>query len=407
MRDAFGHRMPVGRTPLLLHPQPPAAHRRLRETYGSVTLEDVWATPTASYRTVLAWRRRRRPVLLKLSLGARVGGQRRSLSEYYLVPGIIVSRLLETIPLARRRQLGFDWFPERAGVAETFSGNGWLLRHLPRMMTEPRAGDLVPVFSLIAPRGQRVPLLVDLIRTSELRPERYVTEKLLRPYVNVLAYLLFEEGIPVQGHAQNILVELDEHEGLTGRLVLRDLTDTAVSIALRVAKRKPLPSFGPNFFPRTTPFPLLHSATDYAGTTGRHRPLPGLDTVERYGLRAFVWSLNTSLARFFARYDAEVVEYRYLEMWQEQAIRHLGVEPLISDQPKGLATDEALAYFLSHVDWKSLGCSAGASLPRSAEPLSFGGRPRRHHGPVYQRVECAWGELFLEGGSPAFFRPAF
>jgi hypothetical protein len=275
------------------------------------------------------------------------------------------------------------------------------------MMTEQRGGDLVPMFSLIAARGERVPLLVDLIRRSGLQPERFVVEKVLRPYVTVLAYLLLEEGIQVQGHAQNILVEIDRHEGLTGRLVLRDLTDTSVSVALRVAKRKPLPSFAPNFFPRQTPFPLLRSATDYAGGPARHRPLPALDTVERYGLRALVWSLNTSLARFFVRYDSAIVARRYLELWQEQAIRHLGVEPLISDQPPGLATDEALGYFLAHVDWKRLGCSGEVPLPPSAEPLPIGERPRRRRGPVYQRVECAWGDLFLESGSPVFFRPAF
>lgn len=404
---AFGQRIPAGRTPLLLHPQAPAAHRQLRKKYGSTLLDEVWVTPTASYRTVVACRGGRPPVLLKLSMGVRISRQRRSITEYYLVTGILVSRLLEAIPVAIRRRLAFDWFPEPAGVVETQSGTGWILRHFPVTMNGSRAGDLVPVFSLIAPRGERVPLLVDLIRDSGLRPEQFVVQRLLVPYVRVLAYLLLEEGIQVQGHAQNVLMEVDSAGRLSDRIVLRDLTDTSVSLALRLAKRKPLPSFHPGFLPRTTPFPLVRSVTDYSGFAGGRRPIAASETVERYGLRTFVWSLNTSLARYFPRYDPAAVERRYLRLWREQAIHYLEVEPLISDEPKGIAMDEALDYFLSHADWRKVGCTEGVSLPSSAEPLPSDDQIRRRGGSVYRRVESAWGDLYLDGDRPVFLRPAF
>ena len=96
----------------------------------------------------------------------------------------------------------------------------------------PRAGVLPRLAS-----RRRAPLIVDLIRRSGRKPEAFVLEELIRPYVKVLAYLLFEEGIQVEGHAQNVLVEIDADEGLTGRVVLRDLSDMSVSIPLRVAKR--------------------------------------------------------------------------------------------------------------------------------------------------------------------------
>ncbi len=411
VRAAFGRRLPPGRAPLFLHPQAPRAHRRARDRHGSERLADVQATPTASYRTVVAWRGRREPVLLKLSLGAKVSGVRRSLSEYYLVTGIVVSRLLDGIPRATRRRLGLDWFPEPAGLVEKESGTGWLLRRLPRMLTGPRARELVPVFSLIAPRGERPPLLVEAMRRSGLRPERFVVERLLRPYVRVLAHLLFEEGIQLQGHPQNVLVEVDGERGrgprLTGRIVLRDLTDSSVNVALRVAKGRPLPTFGDGFLPRDTPFPICRSLTDCRGHRGRGWPLPARDTVERHGLGAFVWSVNTVVARHVARYDAAAVERGYLALWQAHARAALAVEPRIYERPRGLATDEAIAHFLAHVDWTRLGGVGGATLPSAVEPLPIAGPTRRRRGPHYQRVTCAWGDLYIDDGCPAFLRPAF
>lgn len=407
LHAAFGRPAPRGRAPLLLHPQAPAAHRRLREVHGHAVLEGVSATPTASFRTVVAWCDDRDPVLLKLSLGASIGTMRRSLTEYYLVTGILVSHLLDTIPHARRRTLGLDWFPEPAGAVEASSGTGWILRHFPAMMREPGAGDLVPVFSLVAALRDKEPMLVGLIRESGLRPEHFVVDRLLRPYVTVLAHLLLEEGLQLQGHGQNVLVEVDRQRGLTGRIVLRDLVDSSVNVALRLARQKPLPRLGPGLMPRSTPFPLVRSAIDYRGSAGRRWPVAAADTVERWGLRAFVWSVNASLSRYFPGYRRDRVEREYLELWRDEVIRHLAVDPVIREEPQGLPTDEALTWYLSHADWTKAGGTNGARLPRSAEALPHEGRLRRKVGPVYQRVESAWGDLYVDRGSPAFFRPAF
>jgi hypothetical protein len=63
-----------------------------------------------------------------------------------------------------------------------------------------------------------VPLLVRLIRRSRRRPEEFILETLIRPYVNAEAYLLFEHGVQHEGHTQNVLLEVDSGERLTGRL---------------------------------------------------------------------------------------------------------------------------------------------------------------------------------------------
>jgi hypothetical protein len=406
MRGAFGLPSPNGRVPFFIHPQPPAAHRRLIRRYGVRSFPGVGATTTSSYRTVLAWRDDRPPRLLKLSMGARVGTALRSITEYYLVTGIMVSMLLDTIPPADRRRLALDWFAEPAGVVDTASGTGWILRRFPRMMTEPRGGDLIPLFSLLSPLGIAPPLLVRLITESGLSPERFVLDCLIAPYVRALAHLLFVEGIQLQGHAQNVLVEL-KGGALTGRTVVRDLTDSSVSVAMRLARRKPLPVFAPGESPARMPFPIIRSVIDYSGLSGRRVPVAARDTVEQYGLRALVWSINTSLARYFRGYRAARVELGYLELWQEAARELLGVEPEISRLPWGLATDEALAWYLEHADWKRAGAVSGAQLSRDAEPLPSFERLGRKRGRVYGRVDCAWGELYLDGDRPVFFRPAF
>ena len=131
-----------------------------------------------------------------------------------------------------------------------------------------------------------------------------------------------------------------------------------------------------------------------------------IDTVERYGLWGFVWPINQSLARFFDRYDTRRVEQQYLELWQQAAIEYLKVRPLFRRHPKGLATDEAVAYFLRQVDWCALGARP-ACLPDAAEPLLGEGRMRRRSGRVYERLPSAWGDMFILQGVPAFFRPAF
>ena len=407
LRLVLGLDVAADRVPLLLHPQPPAAHSRLAERFGCVPLDGVSATPTSSFRSVLAWQRGRLPVLFKLSLGASVLRVRRGLTEKEVACGVILSGLFDTIDPGNRGRLGLDWFSEPAGMVETDSRQGWILRLVPRLMSESRAGTLVPAFSLISRRGERVPLLVDLIRRSGIRPEAFVVEKVLRPYVEVLSFLLFVEGVQVEGHTQNVLFETDGDESLTGRIALRDLSDASVSIALRAARSRPLPAFPTSFLPADAPFPLASVAADHRCKLVGETWLRAGETVELFGLRILVANINASLARFFEGYGAGAVRRAYRMLWQEAAVRFLGIWPPVRRNPSGLATDEALACFLRRVDWKRLGSAGGFSLPDAAESLSIERGVRRRAGPVYERMECPWGDLFFARGLPAFFRPAF
>jgi hypothetical protein len=312
---------------------------------------------------------------------------------------------MDAIPHTDRSALDFDWFPEPAGLVAADSGSGWLLRLLPSMLRQSDRSELIPAFSLIASRDGRPPRMVDLIRGSRLEPEAFVIEKLLTPYVGTLAYLMFEHGIHLEAHAQNVLFEIRD-ESLTGKVILRDLSDGTVSIALRIAKRRVLPNLARDVRSGFTAFPLTSAAADHMANGGRPWLLRAHDTVEIYGLRQFVRAVNRSLTGCIARYDARRVEHEYLRLWQEQAVRRLGVKPMIVRHRGGLATDEALAYFLQHVDWHRLGASSPVALPPRVQAVPTGQPTRRLVGPAYRRVECPSGDLFLEDNRPAFFRPA-
>lgn len=326
---ALGLKFPTGRAPLFLHPQATGAHHDFARQYGCERLNDIAATPTASYRSVLAWRRdTAQAAVLKLSIGAIIGGRRRAFREKQIARAIVINFLFETIPPAQRKRLGFDWFAETAGAVETQTGRGWLLRQLPESLHRPGAGSLVPGFSLISQRAGAAPLLVELIQETNRKPEDVVIEQLLTPYVRTLSHLLFVEGLQYEGHTQNVLFELTPRGVLNGRIALRDLADTTVNVAFRIATGKMLPVFPRGFLPAGAPFPIAGNAADYRCDFDTSRVVRGLDTVERYGLWGFVWPINTSLARYFSRYDARRVEQTYLELWQQAAIEHLGLRPL-------------------------------------------------------------------------------
>jgi hypothetical protein len=408
IRTDFGIRPRRNFTPLFLHPQTPAPHRELAEQYGRERLADFAVTPTASYRSVVLWDRtaQRSPGLLKLSIGAIIAHTRRVLRENQVARAVLISSLFDCISRKDRQRFDFDWFSEPAGMVETRSRHGWLLRRWPDLLNKAGSTTLMPTFSLISRDGSDVPLLISLLGTSRKTPEAFVIDRLLRPYVAALAHLLFEEGLQYEGHPQNVLWELDSRDHLTGRMVLRDLADTSVNIALRIAKGKPLPKFPRRFLPDNAPFPIAGNAADYRTNAKRWRILRGFDTVEAYGLRSFVWAINKTMLKFCPRYDAKLVEQRYLELWQEAAISSLRARPLFRRNPKGLAIDEAVAYFLSQTDWKALG-GRPSRLPASAEPLFIEGRMHRRRGAVYLRVASNWGDLFICEGRPGFFRPAF
>ena len=135
----------------------------------------------------------------------------------------------------------------------------------------------------------------------------------------------------------------------------------SVSIALRIANQKPLPIFERPFFPKGAPFPLASVAADHRCNDGRAWMCRARDTVVQMGMRGFLWSFNTSLARFFPRYKAAHVEHRYLALWQEEAVRYLDLKPRLLRRGASGATS-TLPRSLSHYYSKARALVAGDSF---------------------------------------------
>jgi hypothetical protein len=404
VRNLAGEDFPAGRVPLLVHPQATAGQQRVVAAYGCEELSDVWVTPTASYRSLVAWRPGAPAVGLKLSLGARVGNRRRMVREDQVARAVLMTSVFETIPPAHRRQLGLDWFGDSSGLVAAESRQGYIVREFPRHVAAADAPP-IPAFSLVAARGEHPCLLTHLIRQAGVPPEQFVIERLVRPFAVAASYLLFVQGIQAETHIQNILLELGADGDLTGRLVLRDFQDTTVSPPIRVARRKELPL--PAEIPGEGAPSWASTATDYFCNFGRPTMQRGGDMVERYGLWGYVWVVNATLERDFEGYDARSVEVAYLELWQERARRFLGVTPAFCREGRGIATDEAITEYLRLQDWRSHGATGGHTLPAGVEPFLYEPRAPKLAGPVYDRVESAWGDIFLSADVPRFFRPAF
>jgi hypothetical protein len=247
---------------------------------------------------------------MKLSLGAIIATTRRSLRENQVARAVLISSLFETIPASVRNRLGFDWFAEPCGMVETKSRHGWLLRRWPHFFLAGRAGSLIPTFSLISRSGDQPPLLVRLARRSRKSPEQFLLDTIVAPFIKVMAYLLFEEGLQYEGHAQNVLWEINQAENLTGRMILRDLADSSVNLAFRAAREKTIPKFPNGFVASGARFPVAGEAADYRTNAGRWRVLRGFDTVEGYGLWNFLWVLNQTMARFVSGYDSSIAPSR-------------------------------------------------------------------------------------------------
>jgi hypothetical protein len=399
----------AGELPLFVHPRSRRLYRREIARHG-LEGTPLRVTPTASYRSVLASSPSGRAAVIKLSLGAVMGRIHRRLREDQVARALLVSHVLGTVPAEKRAAQRVDWFAEVAGVVSAERRHGWLLRTLPTALDGARGG-LVPAFSLFSRRDGAEPLLAEMIRRADERPEAFVARRVLAPYVNALAFLLFEEGVEHEGHAQNVLFEVDGEGGLAGRVVVRDLGDASLNLALRAARAKPLPRLRAGALPSRSRFPYVSNAADYRVNFGRPVIQRAADTIERYGLGSFVWVLNRALESCLPGYSSRAVEHADLDLWRRATIGYLGVEPLHRPRRRGrltgIASDEAIAYYLEHVDWDARGARA-AALPRAgAEPMRIVRRARRRGGRGYRRVETDWGELYLDGATPAFFRPAF
>jgi hypothetical protein len=275
LRDRAGRR----EYRLLVHPESERFYREV--VRGAQPGPDLFATATASSRTLLAWEpgAEQRPFFAKLSLDKKIAGSVRTIPQGEVARSIGISEVLR----ADRRVDGFDYLPEVFGLMPAgLARGGMLVRPIPEHLRNGST-TVVPLFSLYArPHDGGAPLLAQMLARTGEPPTAFVVDRLIRPFVQQWFEMAVKRGIVDEPHAQNVLLEVDEAGLPSGRFVRRDLGGFNVDFDYRDRLRLKTPE----------PLPVVTDrASDYF--TGEHTKT--WENLEIYFVGGFVFNLEQAL----------------------------------------------------------------------------------------------------------------
>ena len=94
----------------------------------------------------------------------------------------------------------------------------------------------------------------------------------------------------------------------------------------------------------------------------------------------------------------------YLTRWRKATRKTLRLDPQVQPGLAGLPIDKCIEVFLARTPWQRLGARP-CTLPDSRRLRWLGAM--RPTGKRASSLECGWGELFIVGGVPMAWRPAF
>jgi hypothetical protein len=211
-------------------------HVRAREAMDSGI--KLWATPTSSTRTVLAWidGRPESAFFAKLSLRSRLLGDRR-IQRRRAAKSVGLSRLVEKggggFPV------GISWFPETAGlVPRMMQNSGVIIRSIPAEIKDGKVGAAA-LFALMGGSRKQSPLLIEMFGGNEHLLREFLEEVLLAQFAGIWVDLVFGLGLILEAHGQDMLLGLSGDCAPTGRLYYRDFEGLAIDWELRRAKGLP------------------------------------------------------------------------------------------------------------------------------------------------------------------------
>src|SRR3989338_2841582 len=193
--------------------------------------------PTSSTRTVLFLDTNER-FMVKLHLNKRISRFIRRLTASSVFHSIQISRECERLSALPTCPKEFAFLPESIGIVHKQKGLGFVVREFLPHPAKESPGVLVPFFALYS-RDERAqsdaPLLSQLASAAGMEPLNYFVRYILRPFMKCWAFAFLEGGILFESHAQNTLLELDEHL-IPRRIVQRDFQRIPVDPVIRKAK---------------------------------------------------------------------------------------------------------------------------------------------------------------------------
>ena len=195
----------------------------------------LWATPTSSTRTVLVWPEERPDELsfVKLSLVSRELGDR-ALTRTRVARSVglsgLVGRERERLPES------IEFFPEWGGlVPRALPDGGVIFRAIPQEVLEGRVIP-APLFALMGGSEGHPPLLRQLMERMGRGARDAVEGALLAQFARLWVELVFDFGLILEAHAQNLLLALSVEEVPLGRFYYRDFEGLTVDWTMRRAK---------------------------------------------------------------------------------------------------------------------------------------------------------------------------
>ncbi|MGZ3721727.1 MAG: IucA/IucC family C-terminal-domain containing protein [Bdellovibrionales bacterium] len=242
IREEFTRQTGNGKEYLfLIHPESMDLYEEiLQKNYERETFR---AVATASSRSLLIWKRgdESRPMIGKVSLNKEVGESLRTIKGTEAASSMGVSMTLGGTKDLPENILIMDETMSMIPVG--MERGAMILRSFPPEFFSGKT-QFFPLFALY---GDKNPgLLLNLLKRAKTDPAEYVRAHIIAPFVKLWAKMAVDQGILLEPHAQNILMEMSDGE-LTDRFGLRDFGGFNIDFELRKRRSQFVPAELPNF----------------------------------------------------------------------------------------------------------------------------------------------------------------
>lgn len=165
-----------------------------------------------------------------------------------------VTELMDAIPKAVRDEQGFNFSGEHVVGVPDGTDAGFVLREVLPEYVQEGGGHVKPGFSMFSPKH------LDEITSGVKDVDKYVNANFFEPLAKTISYLLMEEGMIGEYHAQNQSWPVDAEGKPQKKVLLHDADAFRTSVIMRAANGKELTPFKkietPFFFVKDSMFRL-------------------------------------------------------------------------------------------------------------------------------------------------------
>lgn len=220
---------------LFVHPESFSHYRFLKTDYTFVSQKDTefMASPTSSYRSLLVWDykdTKKKRFIAKVSLDKNVVGDiDRLVSSNEVERSLANQKAFDKIGSDELERIHVKIFPESAGLVLDQSNlrgapkklGGQIIREISDDIENSRT-KLVSFSTLMSPNREPHPLIIDVIKASNLSSYDFFRKYMIEGYLNMFEELSLKKGINFEPHSQNLGFEITPDFKPTGNWALKD-----------------------------------------------------------------------------------------------------------------------------------------------------------------------------------------